>query len=51
MDQRVLFARNGGGFYGQIPEVGILPVNEHQPAADNQRTVFFSKIIDRTAIL
>lgn len=52
MDQRVLFARNRWlPFYGQISKNGILPVTEHQPAADNQRTVFFSKIIDRIAIL
>ena len=37
------FARNGGlPFYGQIPEVGILPVTEHQMAADQPTTVFFS---------
>ena len=37
------FARNEGlPFYGQIPEVGILPVTEHQMATDQPTTVFFS---------
>ena len=28
MDQRVLFVRNGGGFYGQISKIDVLPVIE-----------------------
>ena len=39
------FARNGGlPFYGQIPEVGILPVTEHQMAADQPTHCIFQHV-------
>lgn len=39
------FARNGGlPFYGQIPEVGILPVTEHQMATGQPTHCIFQHV-------